>query len=138
MNAIWNALKSEGAAIGIILTILTALWTALRSLAQRRREVQAQIFGIYHQLIQKLVSPDEKGNPPKMDVQIAAVFELRRFPAYFDLSLDILNGLQELWRSEKDIKRLLDEMAGTITEIERKSKTKRHRIKQWFRDFATY
>ena len=139
MDAIWNALKSEAAAIGIILTILTALWTSLRALALRRQELRAQNFRTYHQLIHTLVALDERGNLPMMDVQIAGVFELQRFPAYFDLSLGILKGLREFWeKKEPDKKRLFDEMDSTIAKIELKSKTLRHCIKQRFRDFSTY
>lgn len=137
MDTIWNALKSEVAAIGIILTILTALWTSLRALAKRRFELRLERLRIYHQLIKGLVPPDETGKTWQ-DCHVGFVFELRNIPEYFETSLKILRGLRKTWGETKGVEeRLLSEMDAAIAEIDRKSKTKRHHIKQWFRNFST-
>lgn len=135
LDRLWDVLNSKAAAIGIILTILTALWASLRALAVRRRELRAQAFETYHKLIHTLVAKDDRGEDPKLDVQIAVIYELRRFPAYFDLSLGMLEGLVDFWPRNK---RRDDEMHKTIGEIKRKSKHWRHRLMQWFRNYSTY
>lgn len=135
LDRLWTVLNSEGAAIGILLTILTALWASLRALAMRRRELRAQTFETYHKLIHTLVGKDARGEDPKLDVQIAVIYELRRFPTYFDLSLGILKGLREYWGP--DGTRRDNELRSTIDEIDKKSKRWCHRLVRWFRNLST-
>jgi len=138
LNSIWNWFSTDAGAIGILFTILTAFWTALRTLAKRRAELRQERLKIFHQLIKWLVAPDETGNTWQ-DCQVGIIYELRNIPEYFEPSLRILSGLRVTWGALPIIeKRLKDELDATIMEIERKSKTTRHRIRQWYRDFSTY
>lgn len=58
-----------------------------------------------------------------LDRQIAIVFELRDFKAYYPVSLRILKGLKEAWAdygSEDQRKRLLEELDLAIGHISKK------------------
>jgi len=55
-----------------------------------------------------------------LDCQIAAVFELRSFPEYFDVTGRILKGLIEEWSEKKDVDRLIREMRSTVELISRR------------------
>jgi hypothetical protein len=137
MHAIWEWFKTDVGGVSIVLTILTALWTALRALAKRQLELRLENLRIYHELIKRLVAPDEK-NTMWLDCQVGLVFELRHFPAYFEVSLRILKGSLEAWKVGGKYPRLVNEAGATIAEIENKSCNALHIFKQWFRDLSTY
>ncbi len=133
MDDQWQWLKVTAA----LTAVVTVIWKVQQYLSQKRQELRLQKFKVYHGLIRDLVEPDQTGNT-YLDRQLAVVFELRRFPAYFEASLGILRGLHTTWSKEAKYSRLMDEMDVTIAVIEKKSKNWWHRLRQWFRDFSTY
>jgi len=72
------------------------------------------------------VEREEADKPKMLDRQLAVVFELRRFPEYFEPSLRILIGLREGWSESygpaDKRNRLLEEMDTTIEHIRKYNK----------------
>jgi hypothetical protein len=130
----WRWLNDNAGSLSLILGILTIGWAVWRYLALKRQELRSERFTVYHTLIKQLVEQEEKDRPKMLDRQLAVVFELQRFPEYYEPSLRILKGLRELWGKvgqANDIQnRLLDEMDATIGKIEKKSNKWWHRISQ--------
>jgi hypothetical protein len=62
-------------------------------------------FQTYHEVIKWIVDPDKT---PRRDRQTAAIYELRNFPKYFNVSKRILKGLRDEWAAEKKIPEEID------------------------------
>src|SRR5690349_13824700 len=80
----------------------------------RKRESREHEFEQYHLLIQRLVSPDDKGI--FLHRQIATVFELRHFPRYYECTRRILEDLKQCWGQPEHLK-LLEEIDLTLKHI---------------------
>ena len=106
--------------VAILVAVVPALWTFIRYLNLKNKELQHERFKIYHELIRELVQPDTPGQPMSMDRQIAVVFELRNFKEYYELSLRMLEGLYETWADPR-FSRLLKEIQHTIKYISENS-----------------
>jgi hypothetical protein len=114
-----------GIVVAIFLAIIPAIWSFIRYLNLKNRQLQFERFKIYHQLIKDLVKPEATGDSMILDRQIAIVFELRHFPDYFELTLRILQGLKRHWSTgtgHLQFKRLLDEMKRTIKFVQKRVK----------------
>lgn len=81
----------NAAAVG---TAAVFVFSVFQFVAVRKRESRAREFEQYHLLIQRLVSPDEKGDV-YLDRQVATVFELRHLPRYYECTERILKGLKQ-------------------------------------------
>ena len=118
-------LNQNAQTLSIIVTILVALipaiWSFIRFINLKSKELRHERFKIYHGLIRELVQPDTPGQPMSMDRQIAIVFELRNFKEYYELTLRMLEGLYETWADPRFI-RLTDEIRHTIEYIANNSK----------------
>jgi hypothetical protein len=107
--------------VAILLAVIPAIWTFIRYLNLKNRELQFERFKIYHQLIKDLVQPEALGEAKYLDRQIAIAFELRNFPDYYELTYRMLQGLKKTWDSgHPHFKRLLDEIDLTNSYIESK------------------
>ena len=131
----WQWLNDNAGPLGVIFGVLPIAWAVWRYLALKHQELRSERFTVYHELIKQLVEQEEKDRPKMLDRQLAVVFELRRFPEYYEPSLRILKGLRQSWRKEDSQandprKRLLDEMDATIGKIENKSNKWMYRISQ--------
>ena len=134
---LWQWLNDNAGALTLIIAIPPVVWVVWQYFALKRREMRSERFNVYHDLIKQLVEQEEKDRPKKLDRQLAVVFELRRFPEYYEPSLRILKGLRQAWgqqaqRTDRG-NPLMDEMDATIEKIEKSSKTWRHRISQFAR-----
>jgi len=98
-----------GAAIAFVVSIF-------QFLSVRKREARDREFDKYHLLIERLVSPGDKGGP-FLDRQIAVVFELRHFPRYYECTERILFGLQHAWLNRDGTDRLMQEIRLTLKYI---------------------
>lgn len=112
-------LTSNATALGVLLAALTFVWSAYGFIVVRRKEQQAHEFEAFHRLIKELVSPDPDTQSTWIDRQMAAVFELRHFPRYYEVTVRILGGLREQWSSIPDSKRhrLIEEIDLTLQHI---------------------
>jgi hypothetical protein len=109
--------------VTILLALIPAVWTFIRYLTLKSKELQHERFKIYHGLIKELVQPDSAGQAMSLDRQIAIVFELRHFTEYFELTQRLLEGLRDIWVDPR-AKRLTSEIDRTIDYIAANSKFK--------------
>ncbi len=121
LHSLWTWLDSHSGAFSLVVTLVTSLFLALKYLNQRAIEIRDRRFEIYHTLIQRLVEP-APGTVMKLDRQIAVVYELRNFPEYFDVTLRILRGLRDAWKSAAGAERLLSEIDLTLAYVETRTK----------------
>jgi len=118
-------LTSNATGIGVLVAAVTFVWSAIQFIVVRRKEQKAHEFEAFHRLIKELVSPDAGTQSTWVDRQMAAVFELRHFPRYYEVTLRILTGLREQWGKLPEPKsRLLDEIDLTLQYITKRKPNK--------------
>ncbi|MFA5424328.1 MAG: hypothetical protein WC374_10785 [Phycisphaerae bacterium] len=134
MLKLWTWINDNAGAISLIAIVIPLAYSIFRYFQLKRREMRAERFKTYHNLIKQLVEREETDKPKMLDRQLAVIFELRRFHEYFEPSLRILKGLRENWSKnygpEDKRSRLLEEMDATINHIDKKSKKCTYRISQ--------
>lgn len=111
---------SSGLTVGAVGAAIAFVISVFQFLSVRKRESREQEFKHYHQLIEGLVSPDEKGSL-FLDRQIAIVFELRHFPRYYECTQRILRGLKQSWAGQQEHSRLIGEIDLTLEYIKNKA-----------------
>jgi restriction endonuclease S subunit len=109
-------ISQNGPALGFIATLVAAIIPLYQFTRNKKAEERRNNFDNYHKLIQELVDPAA----PKLDRQIAIVFELRNFEKYFPVSIRILKGLKDQWEKNKDYLRLLQEIDLTLSYMEKR------------------
>jgi len=97
-----------------------ALISAWRYASDLRQSHRQQRFENYHRLINELVAGRKGQKTPKLDSQIAVVFELRNYPEYRELSERLLNGLKNFWPDNAKNNRLHDEINITLRKLTKK------------------
>jgi hypothetical protein len=112
-------------ALQIFLAIVAGGWALYRFrkyLNEKTLELQDQRFKSYHDLIKIFVEPEQNRVYPKIDRQIAVVYEFRNFPEYFPLTFRILESWYSKKDSEpaKDTQRLYKEIELTLQYIKDK------------------
>ncbi len=85
--------------IAITITGATLLWQIVQFSVNKNTEAKSRQFEVYHQLIKGLVQGEGEGI--SVDRQCAAVFELRRFKHYRELTSRILEGLRHDWEGDR-------------------------------------
>ncbi len=105
--------------IALIVTLIKLAFSAHHYLRIRSDEIKQQRFKNYHYLIDELVGA-VKGENIKLDSQIAKAYELRNYPEYRDLSIRILEGLEQSWENEPDVERLLKEISISLSKLKKK------------------
>jgi hypothetical protein len=115
-------LTSNAAALSIIGAAVAFVWSAVQFILVRRKEQQAHEFETFHRLIKELVSPDPPTQVVWIDRQMAAVFELRNFPRYYEVTVRILAGLRDKWSADPAFEwpRLIAEIDMTLLHIRNK------------------
>jgi hypothetical protein len=103
----------------VAVTVLVPLGGGIIALVRyvdlRSKALERERFTDYHSLIRDLVQ-SPSGEVMRLDRQIAVIFELRRFPAYFEVTSRILNGLRVSWRDADS--RLLEEIDLAIQYVD--------------------
>jgi len=126
ISIMWKWLTDNGTALGVILALLAVLpffWGALQYILIKRAEDRRLRFTAFHDLIKKLVEPENPNEPMRLDLQIAVIYELRNFKDYYPVSLRILKGLKSDWASKgppDQRARRMEELELTIKHIERR------------------
>jgi hypothetical protein len=105
------------AAIPALLAIGVPAW---RYVSDHQQAHKQQRFENYHRLIAELVEGRPGQEKPRLDSQIAIVFELRNYPEYRDLSRRLLQGLQATWPETEQNGRLHQEMGLTLQSLARR------------------
>lgn len=127
----WETFLDAHAGVLSVGLSLLALAVALAPLAvaafvhqrQRRAELRFKRFELYHDLIRRLVEPDQPGAEMRLSRQMAVVFELRSFPEYAEITNRILLGLLTTWTPEKPhLTPLRVELRNTIQRLNKELK----------------
>jgi hypothetical protein len=105
----------SGSLIGIVISIISTN-------ADRKRQMREQRFENYHQLISDLVEGRKGQKEPRIDSQIAVVFELRNYLEYRKVTIRILDGLLQIWQENQKTKRLITEINITLSVLRSYSK----------------
>ena len=99
MNELLTYLQDNAVLIGIILPLIALLITLAGGVfkfgqyVNVQRKQQDQIaYTNYHHLVERLTAPLPGSSTTWLDVQKAAVFELRNYPQYKEVTRDILSG----------------------------------------------
>ena len=105
------------AAIPALISLAISVW---RYTSDHRASHRQQRFENYHRLIHELVEGQENQKLPRLDSQIAIIFELRNYPEYRELSERILNGLKSFWPENIKNQRLHEEIRLTLLKLTKK------------------
>ena len=108
-------------AVALFIAALPIAWQAWQYFDKKRQELRDRRFQAYHDLIRRLVEPDDPQKTIYLDRQIAVAFELRNFPEYREVTLRILHGFKNTtWSGlSGGQQRLLDEVNLTISFLEK-------------------
>jgi hypothetical protein len=121
-TSIWTILVSV---LSVLLPLVVQVWLYID---QKKRELRDRRFETFHRLIRELVE-GSPGSSPRLDHQIAIVFELRNFPEYAEVSQRILEGLIETWSvngQKEKYERLFKEIRLTLEFLAKR------RSSRWF------
>lgn len=106
--------------LSLVISLFTFAWTIYKYNDTKKREQDLKEFDNYHELIKKLVQPDES-NSMYVDRQSAIIYELRHFKRYYDFSYRTLIGLREKWGKVPDqFPRLIEELNLSIEFLQTK------------------
>jgi hypothetical protein len=114
IKMILNFLEQHSVSMAVIISLIVGLFKFWQYIDIKRSESKQRRFENYHKLIERFTAPLEGHDHPFLDVQKAAVFELRNYPEYKKLTKDIL----ENW-IKRDTK-LTDWMKDTLKELSKK------------------
>lgn len=102
----------------LVVTLARLAFSAHRYLRIRSAEIKQQRFKNYHYLIDELVGA-VKGENIKLDSQIAKAYELRNYPEYREVSIRILEGLEQTWEKEPKNELLLKEISISLSKLKK-------------------
>lgn len=124
-----NWLSANLILLGALGTAITFVWSVLQFVLVRKREQETREFDNFHRIVKELVSPDPETKSTWLDRQVAAIFELRHFPRYYEVSQRILSELRKDWENEKTgWQRLITEIDLTLEYISTRSKQERKKL----------
>lgn len=118
IKLLWKWLNDNGAALGVLVVFVPLAWACISFLSKKKRELAQQRFEIYHRLIEEIVSG--RNGAPRQDSQIAAIYELRKFTEYFQVSHRILQHLHKTWAQLPGNERVVHEINLTLNFIRKK------------------
>jgi hypothetical protein len=96
-------LTADGSStVAILLSVIALIWQSIQFFLTRSSDAKNRQFEAYHRLVKELVQPSENGKT-YVDRQCAALFELRRFKDYKDVTVRILVGLRDDWRKDPNL-----------------------------------
>lgn len=103
--------------LGIIISFFGVIVPLYKFITEKNLSQKDLRFKTYHQLIKKLVEPEEGRDFIILDRQIATCFELRNFSEYFEITKRILSDLRAQWVEDTRNKRIIAEIDYTIKYI---------------------
>jgi hypothetical protein len=110
-------IATSGSIIGLIISTISAN-------NDRKLMYRQQRFENFHKLLSDLVEGREGQKKPRIDSQIAVVYELRNYPEYRELSLRILEALHNTWINNPKAERIINEINLTINALKNQDKWK--------------
>ena len=100
MSQFAHWLSSNTAALSILGAAVAYIWSATQQIVQRRAEADERQFQAFHNIVEKVVSPQPTGGLFYFDRQAAVIFELRHFPRYYEFTERLLTRLRKKWAAE--------------------------------------
>jgi len=120
LDCLKNAVASNNIIIpivGLVVSLAVVAFSIYRYLKSRSAEIKQERFKNYHNLIDELVE-GRQGRGPRIDNQIAIVYELRNYREYREVSIRILEGLKHIWEKPKN-ERLLNEILISLSKLKK-------------------
>ena len=105
------------ALIGTIPPLIFLIFSSWRYVLDRRSQLRQQRFENYHSLVSDLVEGKKGQKVPRLDSQIAVVYELRNYREYREVSIRILEGLKSVWSDNPKNARLIAEIDYTLERL---------------------
>ncbi len=108
----------------LIIALVSLAFSAWRYNNIRREELKQKRFTNYHNLIHKLVAGQPEEKFPRLDSQVAIIYELRNYPEYREVTIRILEDLCQYWTKfkesdkETEYARLLNEVPLTLSQLQ--------------------
>ncbi len=100
----WITINAAG--LAAIATFIGVFIPLFQYISVRKSENRKHTFEAYHNLLKDLLDP----STPRLDRQVAVVFELRNFKDYYPVSIRILEGLRVEWDLPRTKLRLIKEI----------------------------
>lgn len=113
--AIWATLGA------FIVPLISLAFSGYRWLGIRESELKAVRFQTYHRLIHNISVGKSEHGSMKLASQLAYIFELRNFPEYAALTIDVLRLLRKEWSEREEGEKkdeLLKGVDATLTVLE--------------------
>ena len=104
--------------VGIVVPLAALAFSALHYLRIRSAELRQKRFENYHKLIHELVEGCQ-GKKPRLDSQIAIIYELRKYREYREVSIRILEGLKQSWKNSQGVERILKEISISLSKLKK-------------------
>jgi hypothetical protein len=109
MNTFLDWVQQHAVSLGLMGSFIVGLFPLYQYLSTKHTENKNNEFSNYHRLVGDLVDPAT----PRLDRQIAVVYELRNFKNYFSVSIRILEGVKTSWSrtpTTPDLPRIIKEI----------------------------
>lgn len=94
--AIWATLGA------FIVPLISLAFSGYRWLRIRESELKAVRFQTYHRLMHNISVGTSEHGSMKLASQLAYIFELRNFPEYAALTIDVLRLLRKEWSEREE------------------------------------
>ncbi len=94
--AVWATLGA------FIVPLIALAFSGYRWVVIRESELKAGRFQAYHRLIHNIIVGASEHGSMKLASQLAYIFELRNFPEYAALTLDVLRLLRKEWSAREE------------------------------------
>jgi hypothetical protein len=108
------------ALIGTIPPLIALIVSSLLYVLDRRSQLRQQRFENYHSLMSDLVEGRKGQQVPRLDSQIAVVYELRNYREYREVSIRILEGIKSVWSDNPKMARLIVEINYTLEKLRKR------------------
>ena len=96
--SLWEWLKEYNGTVAIFVSLISGGFALYHYMSIKASEEAARRFTTYHKMIQDL-NIGEDGEAQYIDRQMAIVFEMRRFPEYYPVTLRLLKRSLPRWRT---------------------------------------
>lgn len=99
LSDLFNYIKDNAIALGLLTTAVAGVFNFWQFVKVQKAEQRQKEYENYHSLIDRLNIPQANTGHPLLDMQRSAVFEMRYYPRYKELTYLILS--EWIQRSDK-------------------------------------
>lgn len=101
--------------IAILSGAVAAMWAAYKYFASRTADRRRSDFEAFHRIVGSL--PQGGSHPFSPEAALATIYELRNYPAYFDVTRRILEMYSARMPDEREFANMKREIKGTLDYI---------------------